>query len=89
MNQAFAKEDAMLRKPIARRLRVDSKFTCSRCGGREAYGCGCKTSFERYVLNIVMVQPVRCCDCDALCYAFPVRLEGPILAGTERTALVA
>jgi hypothetical protein len=79
----------MLGKPIARRLRVDSKFTCSRCGGREAYTCQCTSAFERYVLNMVMVQPVRCCDCDALCYAFPVRPEGPILGGTERTALAA
>jgi transcription elongation factor Elf1 len=79
----------MSRKPIVRRLRVSSEFTCSRCGGREAYSCQEQSTFERYLLNAVMVRRIRCCDCDGLCYAFPVRLDGPVLAGTERTALVA
>jgi hypothetical protein len=75
-------------KPIARRLRVSSRFICSRCGGGEAYCCQAKSLFERYVLNIVMVRPIRCCDCDGLCYAFPMRLDGGIRGGAERTALV-
>lgn len=78
----------MTRKPIAR-LRVSSNFICSRCGGREAYCCHGQSAFERYVLNRVAVRAVRCCDCDSLCYAFPVQLEGQILGGNERTALVA
>lgn len=71
------------------RLRHSSQFTCSCCGGHEAYTTRGKTKFERYVLNMVMVQPVRCCDCDALCYAFPVKPAAPILAGTQRTPLFA
>ncbi len=88
MDQAFAKEGAMSTNPIARRLRASSEFTCSRCGGHEAYSRQGQSAFERYVLNAVMVRPVRCCDCDALCYAFPMRLDGPTLRTTERTALV-
>jgi len=83
----FAKEDAML-TPSTRRIRVSSKFVCSRCGSREAYCCEGRSPFERYVLNRVMVQPIRCCDCDRLCYAFPVRAEGHPESGTRRTALV-
>jgi hypothetical protein len=74
--------------PSTRRIRVSSKFVCSRCGGREAYCCEGRSPFERYVLNRVMVQPIRCCDCDRLCYAFPVRAEGHPESGTRRTALV-
>jgi hypothetical protein len=87
--RAFAKEDAMYDKRIARRLRVSHEFTCSRCGGHEAYNCRGQNAFERYVLNMVRVRPVRCCDCDSRYYAFPVHLEGPVLSGTERTQLVA
>jgi hypothetical protein len=76
-------------KPVVQRLRVSSRFACSRCGGREAYCCQGQSAFQRYVLNMVMVRTVRCCDCDGLCYAFPVRVEGHIRNGNERTALVA
>ena len=76
-------------KLIARRLRVSSEFTCSRCGGRQAYCCQSQSAFERYILSLVMVRSVRCCDCDNLCYAFPVRVEGHVQGGYERTALVA
>jgi len=75
-------------KPISRRLRVSSRFICSRCGGTEAYCCRGRSLFERYMLNRIMVRPVRCCDCDGLCYAFPLRLAGNIRSGAERTALV-
>jgi len=76
-------------KLIGRRLRASAEFTCSRCGSHEAYCCQGQSAFERYVLNMVMVRAVRCCDCDGLCYAFPVQLHGPILGGSRRTPLMA
>lgn len=79
----------MSKKPIAGRFRVSSEYICSRCGSHEAYCCRSQNAFERYILNIVMVRAVRCCDCDALCYAFPVRIDGHPLSANERVALVA
>lgn len=76
-------------KLIGRRLRASAEFTCSHCGGHEAYCCQGQSAFERYVLNRLMVRGVRCCDCDVLCYVFPVRLDGHILDGNQRTPLMA
>jgi hypothetical protein len=81
-------EDAMASQPIARRIQPASEFTCSRCGGHEAYVCPSQNLFLRYALRPLMVQPARCCDCDALCYAFPARLSAPVQHGVQRTALV-
>ncbi len=78
----------MSNRPIALRLRASSEFTCSRCGGHEAYSCQGRRTFERYVLKAMMVRSLRCCDCDSLCYAFPIRRDDPILSGIERTAAV-
>jgi hypothetical protein len=77
----------MSTKSNARRLRASSEFTCSHCGGHEAYTCHGQSTIEHYLLSALMVQSARCCDCDNLCYAFPVRLSSPILSGSERTAL--
>jgi hypothetical protein len=76
----------MSNRRIARRLRASSEFTCSLCGGHEAYSCQGRRTFEHYVLNAMRVRPLRCCDCDGLCYAFPMRLDDPILRGIERIA---
>ncbi len=78
----------MASQAVARRLRASSEFSCSHCGGHEAYTCAGKGSFQSYLLNALAIQPARCCDCDALCYAFPVRPHEPVLNGFERTALV-
>jgi len=78
----------MSSKPIAGRLRVSSEFTCSLCGGREAYCSHSQSAFERYILNVVMVRSVRCCDCDNLCYAFPVGLNGEGMGVNERVPLM-
>jgi hypothetical protein len=78
----------MSSQPIARRLRTSSEFTCSHCGGHEAYRCQSSNALERLVLNTLMVQPSRCCDCDALCYAFPVRLSRPASNSFQRTPLL-
>jgi hypothetical protein len=85
--QAFAKEDAMSSRPFARRLRASSEFTCSRCGGHEAYRGQEQNAFER-ILSTVMVRSVRCCDCDALCYAFPMPSQNPSHGRLERAVLV-
>jgi hypothetical protein len=81
-------EDVMSSPALANRLRSASEFTCSRCGGREAYTCQSQRAFDRYLLTALAIQPARCCDCDALCYAFPVRPQEPVLSGCSRTALV-
>jgi hypothetical protein len=88
MSNNVMSNNAVLDIPIVRRLRRSPEFTCSRCGGHEAYFCRSQRVFDRYLLAMVMVRPVRCSDCDALCYTFPVRPDGPILNGTERTPLL-
>ena len=74
-------------KPDPRRLRSSSNFTCSRCGGHEAYNVKIKNAWERLLLQAVMVRPIQCCDCDALCVAFPVRHSNPIAADLAKTEL--
>jgi hypothetical protein len=77
----------MSSQAIAHRLRSSTEFTCSRCGSREAYPPQRGSGFERHLLKALLIQPIRCCDCDALCYAFPLRLDGPVMDGKRRNGL--
>lgn len=40
------------------------EFYCRRCGGDEAFRSRRRGFFEKYLLPLVMMQPVRCERCD-------------------------
>jgi hypothetical protein len=49
-------------------------FTCPKCGSHEGF-CGARQGFlERFVLPIMMIQPVRCTACDERSHRFPFSL---------------
>ena len=56
------------------------EFHCRGCGGHEAYRSRPRGFFERYVLPVVFLQPVRCDRCYLRSYTLrtvPVR-ERPV-----------
>ena len=71
---------------IAHRVSPTAEFTCSLCGGHEAYTFQSQSAFVRYLLHPLMMQPARCCDCDTPCNAFPARVSAPVARGVQRTA---
>ncbi len=57
-----------------------SVFHCGECGHDEAYRSRPRGFFERYLLPLLMLRPVRCERCYRRTYAWravPVRLHAP------------
>jgi hypothetical protein len=44
-------------------------FSCRDCGSHQAYRSRPRSLFERFVLPLAMLRPVRCGDCFRRCYA--------------------
>jgi len=44
------------------------EFHCRECGGDEAYRSRARNFFERYLLPLFLLQPVRCERCFHRCY---------------------
>ena len=66
----------LTRPPWSARL---EEFYCRRCGGDEAFRSRPRNFFEKYLLPLVMMQPVRCERCDYRHYIWstiPVRERG-------------
>lgn len=64
----------MSTKEIMRKVGV-APFTCPKCGSHEGF-CGARHGFiERFVLPILMIQPVRCTACDERSHRFPFSLS--------------
>ena len=60
-----------------------SVFHCSECGHDEAYRSRPRGVFERYLLPLLMLRPVRCERCYRRTYALrsiPARLHAPASA---------
>jgi hypothetical protein len=49
-------------------------FFCRDCGSSQAYRSRARSFFERFLLPLVLLRPVRCADCFRRCYA-PVFVE--------------
>jgi len=75
----------MSNRRIARRLRASSEFTCSLCGGHEAYSCQVGEHSNITFLNAMRVRPCAAATVTAL-LRLPMRLDDPILRGIERIA---
>jgi hypothetical protein len=50
-------------RSISPRNRIFEEFRCRECGGREAYRSRPRNFFEKQVLPLLMLQPVRCNYC--------------------------
>ncbi len=50
--------------------RFFEEFHCRGCGGQEAYRSRARGFFERYVLPLLLLQPVRCERCYHRSYIF-------------------
>jgi hypothetical protein len=63
----------MSRKELMKRVGV-TPFTCPMCHGQEGF-CGSREGLlEQFLLPALMIQPIRCTQCDRKSYRFPFSL---------------
>lgn len=59
---------------LIRHFSVHSTFVCARCGSSEGYNRERQGLLEQYILPLLRLQPMRCCDCGERSHWLPSRL---------------
>ncbi len=72
---------------MKRQIRVRPAFVCAHCGGREGYYGERQGLLERYVLPLMLIQPMRCCDCGKRSHWLPVGLIAQVVSGADQAPL--
>ena len=63
LHVAGAQLSQACRATLSTALVFGSSYRCPDCGGSDAYRSRRRTFLERYILPLLMLQPVRCANC--------------------------